>query len=441
MPVNEKAFLIIEEAYTKYIMGKYNHAQLCKDISVSLGSLPFESGKKTFNVQISNKDGRDRFFGMRVFPEVGNLDEFCKNLIREGTKFNDLVKRWKVIKDWTLEIDAIVFDRNRINFTPKEFVALILHEIGHVIYSDKPVEGFYRAYREAKLRMSVTDKLTEKIMYQIYMLPLAVACTQRRWSNGREFINNEIVADKTVLELGYGEHLIDAFSKIIKYFGDITENKDRQQDEINSVVEWCTKNISDIMKRKETLKDELYYQGIKNNSSYIKALTIIMLDKLGMKMREKYTGAVVENTIELLSDPNVLEKYTPVIDIKASVAFEKAYMLAISPAMEAASYNKRKKTKIVLPSQYEIDAIGVEVDKITNHHDRIFVLDMIYEVLDKINTFEEAIALEPPLQKKWAGVIVQMKKELESYRLAVLAKKNFGQKYKFFVQYPEGYEG
>ena len=160
-------------------------------------------------------------------------------------------------------------------------------------------------------------------------------------------------------------------------------------------------------------------------------------------MRERYSGYVIENSLELLSDPNVLDKYEVIVDIKGYAAFESQVMMMRNNevATEAAFYNKRKKMKATLPSQYDLDAIAVEVDKITNHYDRIFVLDMIYEILDRINTFEEAISLEPPLLKKWSGTITQMKKELDGYRVAVLEKKNFGQKYKFFVQYPEGYEG
>ena len=383
---------------------------------------------------------------MRVYPDIEEMDDFCKDLVNEGDKirFTDIVKKWKKIDKWFLEIDGTCFDRNQFNFNPKELTALTLHEIGHIIYSDKPIEGFYRAYQEVKARMNSSDKATQKLMYDIYMIPLTLACMQRRWVNGKNEVQLEIIADKTVVELGYGQYLLEALDKITRAIGSL--NSQNNQDELNSSMNWCQQNIADIMKRKEQLKDELYYRAVRTKSNYMKAMTIIILDKLGFKLRERYTGYVVENTIELLSDPEVMQKYMPIVDAMESAKFDKFYNMMHSSnsiAMEAI-FNKRKKVKVELPSQYEVDAIAVEVDKITNHHDRIYVLDLIYEVLERINNFEEAISPDPSLVKKWSAKIKQMKDELEALRQAVLAKKTFATSYKFFVKLPEAasdYEG
>ena len=252
-----------------------------------------------------------------------------------------------------------------------------LHEIGHIIYSDKPIEGFYRAYQEVKTRMNSSDKATQKLMYDIYMIPLTLACMQRRWVNGKNEVQLEIIADKTVVELGYGQYLLEALDKITRAIGSL--NSQNNQDELSSSMNWCQQNIADIMKRKEQLKDELYYRAVRTKSNYMKAMTIIILDKLGFKLRERYTGYVVENTIELLSDPEVMQKYMPIVDAMESAKFDKFYnmMHSSNSIVMEAIFNKRKKVKVELPSQYEIDAIAVEVDKITNHHDRIYVLDLI----------------------------------------------------------------
>ena len=449
-PLTEKALLLLENSYSRFLMHETNENQLCRDIATALGALPFEGRRKEFTVQITNQRMNEKFFGMRVFPKIDELDEFCKDLVNEKSdaliKFTDLTKKWQTIPKWFLELDSILFERSTINFTPKELVALTLHEIGHIIYSDKPVESFYRAYREAKVRMTVADRATQKLMYSIYMIPLATACMQRHWVNDRDQVNVEIIADKTVVELGFGEYLVEAFNKIIRQFGSINANSNQQQSEIDTSVEWCNKNIADVVRRKENLKDELYYQAIKTKSNYMKATTIILLDKIGFRMRERYTGYVVENSLELLSDPDVLKKYEPVVDAMESAKFDKklsAMMSTEQIAMEAV-FNKRKKIKTELPSQYEIDAISIEVDKITNHHDRIYVLDLIYEVYERLYQFEEAISPDPMLVRKWTGKINSMKEELESLRQATLDKKSFPTGYRFFVKLPEAaapYEG
>lgn len=204
--------------------------------------------------------------------------------------------------------------------------------------------------------------------------------------------------------------------------------------------------MNDMSKRTEHLKDELYYQAIRAKSGYLKAVSVIVLDKLGLKMWERYTGAVVEASLELISDPNCLEKYEPFIPVLEAANFNKRLIALESCeaiALEAI-FNRRKKVKTELPSQYEVDAIAIEVDKITNHHDRVFVLDLIYEVLDRINTFEEVVSADPALLKKWQGKINTMKEQLEMLRQATLSKKTFSQGYKFFVKLPDAasdYEG
>ena len=443
----EKALTLMDDSYNKYLVGDISQAEMCRNLAAALSSFPYDAGQKEFTVQVtSNKTGNEKFFGMRVYPDIEEMDNFCKDLVNEGDKirFTDIVKKWKKIDKWFLEIDGTCFDRNQFNFNPKELTALTLHEIGHIIYSDKPIEGFYRAYKEVKARMNSSDKATQKLMYDIYMIPLTLACMQRRWVNGKNEVQLEIIADKTVVELGYGQYLLEALDKITRAIGSL--NSQNNQDELSSSMNWCQQNIADIMKRKEQLKDELYYRAVRTKSNYMKAMTIIILDKLGFKLRERYTGYVVENTIELLSDPEVMQKYMPIVDAMESAKFDKFYNMMHSSnsiAMEAI-FNKRKKVKVELPSQYEIDAIAVEVDKITNHHDRIYVLDLIYEVLERINNFEEAISPDPSLVKKWSAKIRQMKDELEALRQAVLAKKTFATSYKFFVKLPEAasdYEG
>lgn len=443
----EKALTLMDDSYNKYLVGDISQAEMCRNLAAALSSFPYDAGQKEFTVQVtSNKTGNEKFFGMRVYPDIEEMDDFCKDLVNEGDKirFTDIVKKWKKIDKWFLEIDGTCFDRNQFNFNPKELTALTLHEIGHIIYSDKPIEGFYRAYQEVKARMNSSDKATQKLMYDIYMIPLTLACMQRRWVNGKNEVQLEIIADKTVVELGYGQYLLEALDKITRAIGSL--NSQNNQDELSSSMNWCQQNIADIMKRKEQLKDELYYRAVRTKSNYMKAMTIIILDKLGFKLRERYTGYVVENTIELLSDSEVMQKYMPIVDAMESAKFDKFYNMMHSSnsiAMEAI-FNKRKKVKVELPSQYEIDAIAIEVDKITNHHDRIYVLDLIYEVLERINNFEEAISPDPSLVKKWSAKIKQMKDELEALRQAVLAKKTFATSYKFFVKLPEAasdYEG
>ena len=66
---------------------------------------------------------------------------------------------------------------------------------------------------------------------------------------------------------------------------------------------------------------------------------------------------------------------------------------------------------------------------------------MIYENIEKLNDFEEAISMDETKAKKWAPKIEEMRQRLATLRKSVLNKNIAKKEYKVFVKYPEGYEG
>ena len=440
-----RAIDLIEATFSDYMIGKINEKSFLNKLETALDALPFNS-KKSFSVNISkNKSMGKEFFGFNVFPEMDKLEDICNKVANDDAKFGDIVKRWRSIEDWEIVIDSLVFDRNFIAFNPKELTAMLLHEIGHVTQSDEPIEQFYRAYIEAKSRMKSADKVSKKILYVLYTIPLAVACASRRWVNDKNEIKLEISADKSLIETGYAEHLINAFDKIIKASGSITRTEDMNYKEIESNVEWANMNIVDVIKRRDKLKDSLYYKAIQTNSGYIQALCSRILDFLGVRMRERYTGAVAESCMlnELINGEITLETHVPVFDIKKFGQIE-ARIVREQNALEVANesfFNKRKKSKVDIPDEYDLDRIFVAIDDIQNNYDKVYVLDMIYENIEKLNDFEEAISMDETKAKKWAPKIEEMRQRLATLRKSVLNKNIAKKEYKVFVKYPEGYEG
>ena len=285
-----RAIELIENTFSDYMIGKINEKAFLSKLETALDNLPFNS-EKSFSINISkNKSMGKDFFGFNVFPEIDKLEDICNKIANDDVKFKDIVKRWRSIKEWEIVIDSLVFDRSFIAFNPKELTAMLLHEIGHVTQSDEPIEQFYRAYLESKSRLKNADKVSKKVLYILYTIPLAVACTSRRWVNDKNEIKLEISADKSLIETGYAEHLINAFDKIIKASGSINRSEDMNYKEIESNVEWANMNIVDVIKRRDKLKDSLYYKAIQTNSGYIQALCTRILNFLGVRMRERYTG-------------------------------------------------------------------------------------------------------------------------------------------------------
>ena len=440
-----RAIELIENTFSDYMIGKINEKAFLSKLETALDNLPFNS-EKSFSVNISkNKSMGKDFFGFNVFPEIDKLEDICNKIANDDVKFKDIVKRWRSIKEWEIVIDSLVFDRSFIAFNPKELTAMLLHEIGHVTQSDEPIEQFYRAYLESKSRLKSADKVSKKVLYILYTIPLAVACTSRRWVNDKNEIKLEISADKSLIETGYAEHLINAFDKIIKASGSINRSEDMNYKEIESNVEWANMNIVDVIKRRDKLKDSLYYKAIQTNSGYIQALCARILNFLGVRMRERYTGAVAESCMlnELINGEITLETHVPFYDIKKFGQIE-ARIVREQNALEVANeafFNKRKNSKVNIPDEYDLDRIFVAIDDIQNNYDKVYVLDLIYEQIEKLNDFEEAISMDETKSKKWAPKIEEMRQRLATLRKTVLSKNIAKKEYKVFVKYPEGYEG
>lgn len=440
-----RAIELIENTFSDYMIGKINEKAFLSKLETALDNLPFNS-EKSFSVNISkNKSMGKDFFGFNVFPEIDKLEDICNKIANDDVKFKDIVKRWRSIKEWEIVIDSLVFDRSFIAFNPKELTAMLLHEIGHVTQSDEPIEQFYRAYLESKSRLKSADKVSKKVLYILYTIPLAVACTSRRWVNDKNEIKLEISADKSLIETGYAEHLINAFDKIIKASGSINRSEDMNYKEIESNVEWANMNIVDVIKRRDKLKDSLYYKAIQTNSGYIQALCARILNFLGVRMRERYTGAVAESCMlnELINGEITLETHVPFYDIKKFGQIE-ARIVREQNALEVANeafFNKRKNSKVNIPDEYDLDRIFVAIDDIQNNYDKVYVLDLIYEQIEKLNDFEEAISMDESKSKKWAPKIEEMRQRLATLRKTVLSKNIAKKEYKVFVKYPEGYEG
>ncbi len=419
-------------------MKKSSKPAMVKKLSTILSNMLSDETPKHFEVEVINEDRKETFFGMRIFPVIDNLDAIASDMVVEKVPFKDLCKKWRTIENWYIEIDAQVFDRYAINLIPQELVSLLIHEIGHVIYSEKPVEGFYKAYQEAYMRLRVADKASLKVLYLLYTIPLATACMPRSWFKKKRASNEEIFADSLATEMGYGEYLNSGLEKIIKAYGN-TIQSDNSDDMIESSIKWCNLNIIDLTKRQKKLKDDLFYQTLKSDSTYFKALSVKILNTLGLQLRENYSGAAVESSLEVIEQKDFILKHTSLFNPKV-IGF---YETRICAAQESANMQLalESKNKLSFPSQYDIDAIFVEVDRITNHHDRIYVLDLIYNKISELEKYKELCDMDITVKRKYGNKIEPMLKQLEELRRTVLDKRISNTKYKVFVKVPEGYEG
>lgn len=443
--MNPLKISMIDDAFFNYLTDG-DEKKCFTEISSVLAAL---SKNKRFKISIveCNPMKKEPFFGMRCLPDQTHSDQILRDMVSDNYSLIKLVERWRTIQYWEIEIDSRVFDRDIINFNPQELTAMILHEVGHVIYSDKPIEAFYRAYKEAYIRSKTEDKAKYKALYKLYMIPLFVACGFRNWKVDSSDLREEIFADNSVKKLGYADHLISAYQKIIRHFGTsgfLTSKK--EDDEIVHSIQFCNRNIIDLEKRKEQLKDELYYIGIRNKGFWIRNVISSIIKELGIVKKDRYYGNIVMEALSYddYDDKEFLHKNKLMYDLKGAVELEsKIHMAMESYKMDQIAQEGmfRKKKKNVVPSQLDIDTIFVEVDRIQNHADRRYVLDLIYCQEEKINDFLTINENNETLMARHKTKMEAMLKQLSSMRQQVLDKRSFDKQYKVFVKYPVGYEG
>lgn len=440
---------VAEQAITDFITGKSTVQKLENVLGHVLSSCAFCGRSNTYTVTLIKTDNlKQPFFGARVYPAIDLLEKLVSETVVELHPFKEIAASWHHIDHWVIELDSGLFNRNVISLLPKEIMAAILHEIGHTVYSDKVLERFYRSYKTMYVHMKTAEKDAIKLGYGLFTVPLAVSCGLRSWVRGKRAIREEFFADRIVHEYGYGDFYVSLLSKIVEAYGNsMIEDNDVECDNVVSErTRWASLNIVDTVRRKNRLKDDMYLASARTPSMYLKALYAKTLNELGVNLRERYTGDAVECTIELLSDPQLEKAYEMITDTDRFNWFSDAVEAALhrdkytrgTPAFESILRNKLKKG---LPSWHSIDAIQIEIDRMTNHHDRAFVLDMIYSKMDDINEFLDYIQGDEALMRKYGNEAQKMLDELDAQREAVLRRKSFANRYAVFVKYPEGYEG
>ena len=442
---------VAEQVLSDFINGKCNVKKVESTLSMVLSNCNFYNRKNTYEVTIIKNDRtKEPFFGARVYPALDLLDKIVSEIVVEYHPFKDIRTAWQRIDHWVIELDSGMFNRDIISLLPKEIMAAIMHEIGHTVYSDKVLERFYRSYKYMYVHMKNAEKDTLKLGYGLFTIPLALSSTIRSWVKGRNGIREEYFADSIVNECGYGDFYISLLSKIVEAYGNaMTEDNEVESDnKISERTRWAAVNIVDTVRRKSKLSNDIYLQSASTPSMYLKALYAKVLNTLGVNLRERYTGDAVEANVtvfgydrDAFAKEYKIDESSPKFQRWCDAVESNLHRDKFTPGTAAFESILRNKLKQGLPSWIDLDRIQIEIDRMTSHHDRSFVLDMIYTKIDEINSFMDYIASDSNLERKYRPEADRMLKQLEEYRDMVLRKRSFATRYRVFVQSPEGYEG
>ena len=286
-------------------------------------------------------------------------------------------------------------------------------------------------------------------MHLVFMIPLWVSCKcpdilyespekSMVAYQSDAMANNELVSQ-------YIEPYKYAVGKLVRVFGNTFDSGEENSiAKVDSYVRWALLNAVDENRRYRNMKDNLLQWAHMTTGQYAAALVIKILNDFSVGLRERYTGAILESAqMEevIMSRDELLDRYAAV----NLIGTDKDVL--VDRAVEALIRDKKKNQTAkppLLPSDYDIDVIGVEVDRIANHHDRVYVLDLIYRKIEEIqivlqyyDTMDDTSSKATRVRQKAESQL----KRLAEYRAAIMKKRSFNTDYKVFVRVPEGYEG
>lgn len=332
---------------------------------------------------------------------------------------------WNKCDDWTIEIDNRILNDSIINLTSNELTAMILHEIGHTVYSNSIPQRVSRVMKFEFAKTSLLIKRFTKapIFNRLLSIPIIDSCSFRSPVNDSG-IRNEIIADKFVVRLGYGSYLSSALKKLIS-----TSNIDKR-------------SSNDRMTELSVFSIETIQQLSDRNTALVKHNLNSMID-----------------TTSATSLRNQLDKVYNSFFIRNDLNNKKSYFMSESSKIDALNdkvsaitdefYDTeffifgKKKLKRIDPA--DIDYIDVQIANMKSNDDKMLLISYIYSKLDVINYYIDILNDKKSVKKYDVPHTLQqltaMRDRLEKIRSIAISYKVPEIKYGINVNYPAGYLG
>lgn len=434
-------------------------------LTVMFSSKEPDAPQNIFNVKfVSPNEGGDMFI-IRTYPQIHpecGLYEFCKMMASHADR-EKLITKWHSIHEWNVEINLGCVKRSlyhwqgNLNISSDGLTAMIVLDIMNVVMSDSVVNTIFDAYCDSYITDTEFDARRDGVdvgaLSKLYIIPILDACFIKEWIVMIDPVHIASSMKITVsgIEDYLSEEYIDAYKEslatLIRNNGnpDIMKTPEEKFQKISERMLWATRYLRDYVKRRSYLKDELTAYAMRTISPTLRVIYLEFLDTMGMELHERYTGAVVEGTLadnwNLFSDEKVMLKYSIEKNPKIASPFDMAAQRNMT-AME--SFKTRLgllRSRPMLPSEKEIDLVFVDIDRMSDQYSRKVVLNDIYDLIDRINSFEEYYSEDSQVMKRYSATINNMLDRLNEARIEVLNKRSFKSNYKVFVSSPEGYEG
>lgn len=177
---------------------------------------------------IYTKNTDKLFFGMCVMPII-SAEDVNKILVDNEPA--------EISKQYLLEFDSRLFE---IGLSTRELVAVLLHEIGHIVLDlDRAIDEVSKSLYLYLSKNNETINVERSIKYK-EVLAFGFSDAIRKINN--IFVDQETTADSYAVALGYGKELESALRKIT----DRSTNLNREVNNKLLVFQWSLRVYKDI---------------------------------------------------------------------------------------------------------------------------------------------------------------------------------------------------
>lgn len=371
---------------------------------------------------------------------VRNLNQSMNMLDGEGTNVeNNFMEEWFESNNNTIliELDSMILNNA---FSPKEITAAILFELYRILYTTTiPKAIFDELYKRIKssdpiigvlLAHRTSSSIIPIIAYTGTISKQFVIADNCRCSNDEE---SSECPHKFLKMLDYDDAYNAFISKSIEKLGTSLIYKTDADvcNEIKMSIIWFIDIIHELKYNKKKLKDTVKTEILAASSDRMKITLNNILKTFFGKNTDRYREILSENW-----NDTPVDKYTEEFTFSA-ICKEHTSIVTEAKDMFLDKHGKVKKV-----TQLDIDVIAVDVDRITTHDEKIYLLDRIY---DKLHLIEAGLEYIESGQKdkvyQSKNTLTDLKRQLEDLRAQVLATRIIEKDYGVFVRYPKGYEG
>lgn len=420
--LKKERFDSIDSAFVAMKESKSKRSSSLRTIKTNLKS----TFSKDIDVTIIDSGKQNNFFIMSIYPEESTLDLVVDAIIT-GKEDEVIRKVWSETNKWIIEIDDRVITGSIVELTSKEITSLLLHEIGHIVYSNSIPQRISKVmkleYGRADIKLK--ELLKNKAFSQILRLPILHACEYDNYRT-KANIKKELKADVFVVKMGYGDELEQVLDKLIastttKQIEGIDKKSQDVYSDMRSLTNFSLKTLSDFKSRKDKVSRENFKK--------------LMFDTPS-KYVQKCIGAIEDVFIKNVSDDATVEETTK----------DEAYH-SIADKMVEELYTREffhfggRNLKKLDPTDFNY--ILIEKENMKNNDDKMLLVSYINTKIDTVNyyiacTEDKDNGFIVPHTKEQ---LLEMRNKLEKIEDEVMKFQITKPEYGLRINYPEGYEG